>query len=231
MQLEIFAGHHIADMLDWFPTAEALIQWGGPGLRFPLDETQLEEMQASTSGDAPTRWMFAGIVDGNLAGHAQVALDWENGVGRLSRVAINPRFRGQGLAHPFLQRVIARFFADARFERLELQRLYVQHGRNPHLSEARLYRGRRSAVVGQGWRYQVGHRHLRHAAQRSRGEQPGLERQPDIIFGKRCRGGARMGEIVELRLLDLLVEIAGIRKTVKHRGHPPGKAHRLPHSR
>ncbi|MGF6174980.1 GNAT family N-acetyltransferase [Ensifer sp. 4252] len=120
MQLEIFARHHIADMLGWFPTAEALIQWGGPGLRFPIDETQLEEMQGSTLGDVPARWMFAGIVDGNLAGHAQVALDWGNGVGRLGRVAINPWFRGQGLAHPFLQRVMERFFADARFERLEL---------------------------------------------------------------------------------------------------------------
>ncbi|WP_457580124.1 GNAT family N-acetyltransferase [Ensifer canadensis] len=120
MQLETFARHHIADMLDWFPTAEGLTQWGGPGLRFPLDETQLDEMQASTFGDAPARWMFAGIVDGNLAGHAQVALDWENGIGRLSRVAINPRFRGQGLAHPFLQQVIDHVFADARFERLEL---------------------------------------------------------------------------------------------------------------
>ncbi|WP_083222762.1 GNAT family N-acetyltransferase [Ensifer sp. LC163] len=120
VQLEIFAQHHIADMLDWFPTAAALTQWGGPGLRFPLDATQLEEMQASTSGNEPARWVFSGIVDGNLAGHAQVALDWENGVGRLGRVAINPRLRGLGLAHPFLQCIIERFFADPIFERLEL---------------------------------------------------------------------------------------------------------------
>ena len=120
LQLEIFARHHISDMLDWFPTVEALIQWGGTGLRFPLDAMQLEEMQDSASGGMPARWMFSGMVDGNLAGHAQVALDWENGIGRLARVAVNPQFRGQGLAEPFLRQVVMRFFADDRFERLEL---------------------------------------------------------------------------------------------------------------
>lgn len=120
VQLETFARHHIGGMLDWFPTAEALAQWGGTGLRFPLDAVQLEAMLASTLGEAPERWMFAGTVGGSLAGHAQIALDWENGVGRLARVAVNPTFRGQGLADPFLRQVVTRFFADARFERLEL---------------------------------------------------------------------------------------------------------------
>lgn len=120
VQLEIFARHHIAGMLDWFATTEALTQWGGTGLRFPLDARQLEEMQASTFGETPARWMFSGLVDGDLAGHAQVALDWENGIGRLSRVAINPRFRGRRLADPFLRQVVTHVFADVRFERLEL---------------------------------------------------------------------------------------------------------------
>lgn len=120
ISLRSFLLEDAAELGTWFPTAEALTQWGGPGLGFPLDAAQLVEMYASTLGDPPARWMFAGVVDGELAGHAQVALDWDNGVGRLSRVAINPGFRGQGLAHPFLQRIIERFFADARFERLEL---------------------------------------------------------------------------------------------------------------
>lgn len=120
VQLEIFTRSHIADILDWFPTVEALTQWGGAGLRFPLDAAQLEEMQASTSGEMPARWMFSGVIDGQLSSHAQVALDWENGIGRLARVAVNPQFRGQGVAYRFLRQVVARFFADVRFERLEL---------------------------------------------------------------------------------------------------------------
>jgi len=118
--VEAFSQKHIPEMLDWFSNLEALVQWGGPGLSFPLEAAQLEAMLAETTAVEPARSMFAGLVDGKFAGHAQVALDWQNGVGRLSRVAINPRMRGRGLARPFLREVTERFFADPAFERLEL---------------------------------------------------------------------------------------------------------------
>ncbi|SDA99980.1 GNAT family protein [Sinorhizobium sp. NFACC03] len=118
--VEAFSQKHIPEMLDWFSNLEALVQWGGPGLSFPLEAAQLDAMLAETTAVEPGRSMFAGLVDGKLAGHAQVALDWQNGVGRLSRVAINPRMRGRGLARPFLREVTERFFADPAFERLEL---------------------------------------------------------------------------------------------------------------
>ncbi|OCP02827.1 hypothetical protein BC374_12500 [Ensifer sp. LC13] len=107
-------------MLDWFASLEALVQWGGPGLSFPLEATALDTMLAETTGVEPTRWMFAGLIDGKLAGHAQVALDWQHGVGRLSRVAVNPQMRGRRLARPFLREVADRFFANPAFDRLEL---------------------------------------------------------------------------------------------------------------
>lgn len=118
--VEPFSQSHIPEMLDWFSNLEALVQWGGPGLSFPLEAGQLDAMMAETVGAEPGRSMFAGLVEDKLAGHAQVALDWQNGLGRLSRVAINPRMRGQGLAQPFLREVTSRFFANPAFERLEL---------------------------------------------------------------------------------------------------------------
>ncbi|WDZ80502.1 GNAT family protein (plasmid) [Ensifer adhaerens] len=118
--VEAFSETHIPEMLDWFSTLEALVQWGGPGLSFPLEAAQIQAMLAGTKAVAPERSMFAGLVDGKLAGHAQVALDWPNGVGRLSRVAINPQMRGRGLAAPFLREVTKRFFTNPAFARLEL---------------------------------------------------------------------------------------------------------------
>lgn len=120
LRVDAFSEAHVPEMLDWFSSLEALVQWGGPGLSFPLEAAQLEAMLAGTEGAEAERLMFAGIVDGKLAGHAQVALDWPNGVGRLARVAINPRMRGQRLAQPFLREVTRRFFTDPAFERLEL---------------------------------------------------------------------------------------------------------------
>ncbi|MBP1884213.1 GNAT family N-acetyltransferase [Sinorhizobium mexicanum] len=120
LQIENFAEDHARELPTWFPTLRSLIQWGGPDVRFPLDKDQIEAMVAETTGRQPKRWIFSALVRGVVAGHAQVALDWQNGVARLSRVAINPSFRGQGLALPFLTLVVRRVFAVAAFERLEL---------------------------------------------------------------------------------------------------------------
>lgn len=118
--VDAFSEAHIPEMLDWFSSLEALVQWGGPGLSFPLQAAHIKAMLAETKAAEPERLMFAGLVDGKLAGHAQVALDWQHGVGRLSRVAINPALRGRGLARPFLREVTELFFANPSFERLEL---------------------------------------------------------------------------------------------------------------
>ncbi|NRP72537.1 Acetyltransferase [Ensifer psoraleae] len=120
LQLEDFAEDHARDLPSWFPTLQSLIQWGGPDVRFPLDKRQIEAMVAETAGSEPKRWIFSCVARGAVAGHAQVALDWRNGVARLARIAVNPLFRGQGLARPFLRLVVQRVFAAPAFERLEL---------------------------------------------------------------------------------------------------------------
>src|SRR5215468_9881443 len=51
-----------------------------------------------------------------------------------------------------------------------------------------------------------------------------LERQPDVILGKRTRRRLRADEIVQLRLLDTLAEFTLVGEFVQHRGHPPGEA-------
>ncbi|WP_331376590.1 GNAT family N-acetyltransferase [Sinorhizobium chiapasense] len=127
LQLQDFAEDHARDLPTWFPTLRSLIQWGGPDVRFPLDKDQIDAMVAETAGRQPKRWIFSGLVRGVVAGHAQVALDWQNGVARLSRVAVNPLFRGQGLAGAFLTLVVRRVFAVPAFERLELN-VYTFNG-------------------------------------------------------------------------------------------------------
>lgn len=110
----------LAPLPSWFPTPEALAQWGGSGLHFPLDANQIESMLAETTTEPPLRLAFAGLVEGELAAHAQVVLDWTDGVARLARFAVAPRYRRQGLARPFLADVFARLDEVGNFPRLEL---------------------------------------------------------------------------------------------------------------
>lgn len=104
----------------WFPTPEALAQWGGSGLRFPLDAGQIAAMLAETRVEPPLRLAFAGLLGNETAAHAQLVLDWTDGIARLARFAVAPHYRGQGLARPFLADVFARLPEVGDFPRLEL---------------------------------------------------------------------------------------------------------------
>ncbi|MBS1182722.1 MAG: hypothetical protein H6Q99_2602 [Proteobacteria bacterium] len=112
--------NRLAAFPSWFPTPESLAQWGGSGLRFPLDAAQIAAMLAETLTEPPLRLAFAGLIGDETVAHAQLALDWTDGVARLARFAIAPCCRGQGLAKPFLAEVFARLDEAGDFPRLEL---------------------------------------------------------------------------------------------------------------
>ncbi|MGQ5718295.1 GNAT family N-acetyltransferase [Pseudochrobactrum asaccharolyticum] len=120
MDIRPFHQDDAAHLCNWFASEAELIQWGGPFLKYPLCEQQIEQMQSETEGHKPQRLMFSAFYNQELVGHAQLVLDWQHGVARLGRVAVNPTFRGQRLTQPFLQQIIERLFDQQEFSRLEL---------------------------------------------------------------------------------------------------------------
>jgi RimJ/RimL family protein N-acetyltransferase len=120
MELHPFTLDDTETLAAWSPDEAALVQWGGADMVFPLDRRQTREFLRKAEADPPTRWLFNGVEQGVVVAHAQCALDLRHGVGRLARVAVNPAFRGQGMAVPFLRMIVQRVFALPRFERLEL---------------------------------------------------------------------------------------------------------------
>ena len=58
-----------------------------------------------------------------------------------------------------------------------------------------------------------------------------LKRQSHIILRQRRRRRLRVHQIVQLGELNPRAEFALVGEFVQHRGHPPGKAHRLPDPR
>jgi RimJ/RimL family protein N-acetyltransferase len=121
LQLTPFTPHHYELLCSWFGTEKELIQWGGWGLTYPLDAAQLDQMLAEGAGPKPARlcWMVE-ATDGVPVGHVQLALDWQNGIGRIARVGLAPEKRGQRLAVPMLRLVLAQAFALEAIERVEL---------------------------------------------------------------------------------------------------------------
>lgn len=120
MKLVPFSQGHFETLAGWFPGEADLVQWGGPFVRFPLDGPQLEAMLAETRAAPPTRLCWMAEADGSAIGHAQLGIDWRNGVALLSRVAIAPQARGRRLAKPMLRLVLKAAFAMPDIARVEL---------------------------------------------------------------------------------------------------------------
>ncbi|SNB77618.1 Protein N-acetyltransferase, RimJ/RimL family [Arboricoccus pini] len=120
MELRPLVAADFAAIKTWFANEAALVQWAGPGIRYPLDAVQIDAMLAESTGQPPTRLLWVGLEGQAVSAHAQLAIDWRNGVARLARVALDPAKRGRGLAAPFLAKIRDAAFALDCIERLEL---------------------------------------------------------------------------------------------------------------
>lgn len=120
MRMRPMVRDDFSTLVSWFPDDAALVQWGGPDVRFPLDNAQLDRMLAEGQGSPPARRLWVGENDGTMLAHAQVSFDRRHGVARLGRVCVSPARRGAGLAAPFLQCVIRSTFDEPVMMRIEL---------------------------------------------------------------------------------------------------------------
>lgn len=120
-QLVPFAPIHFSMLSGWFTSEADVVRWGGTGVRFPLDTSQLALMLNDGQAEFPERlcWMVQDAA-GTFVGHAQLGFDWRNGNAKLARVAIAPAVRGTGLARPVLALVVAEAFSRSGIERVEL---------------------------------------------------------------------------------------------------------------
>jgi ribosomal protein S18 acetylase RimI-like enzyme len=84
----------------WFEDATALRRFGGPGLRWPLDRAQLEEIRRDPGLAAFTLWTD------RPAGHVELRRLGDRHA-RLARVGIDPARRGRGLGRVLLARALA----------------------------------------------------------------------------------------------------------------------------
>ena len=157
--LRPFHDEDLEGLAGWFRDEAALVQWGGPDMRFPLDRAQLAEMQAGSEELPPRRELWSGLSAGRVVAHGQLFLDWRHGVARLARIAVDPSCRGQGLAGPFLRRLLQAAMARPEMLRAELN-VYTFN-----TAAIRAYRRlgfveegiRRSAVAVDGARWDVAH--------------------------------------------------------------------------
>ncbi len=120
MKLIPFKPEDFPILISWFHSEAEVVQWGGPMMHYPLDETQLQDLLDECDTTPPRRMCWMVMEHGLEIGHIELWFDWRNGNATVQRVAINPEHRGLGYSKQMMQLVMEQAFTFPEIFRLEL---------------------------------------------------------------------------------------------------------------
>ncbi len=123
VELRPFTGADIPTLIGWIDSPEFLMQWAGPGLSYPLDEGQLEQLLAETARPEPAAMAFKAVGDGGeTVGHIELlAIDRKHRSATLARVLVGPEsLRGRGIGRQMVQQVLRIGFEKLGLHRIQL---------------------------------------------------------------------------------------------------------------
>ena len=92
-----FVPEHFGPLQRWFSREREVVQWGGAGLRHPLDDAQLQGIVDECRADPPVRAAWTAMVGEAIVGHIELGYRRAEATARLGRVGIAPEHRGRGL--------------------------------------------------------------------------------------------------------------------------------------
>ncbi|MTH53064.1 GNAT family N-acetyltransferase [Bacillus mangrovi] len=118
IRLEPFTMGDAAELMDWIPSGEFLMQWGGPGFIYPLTFEQIEGYV-----HAADQRVFKAVEekDGTAAGHICLSgIDLKNESCRISKVMVNPALRGKGYGSALVSEVLKFAFLELNMHRVSL---------------------------------------------------------------------------------------------------------------
>ncbi len=124
VELLPFAGSDIPALIRWIDSPEFLMQWGGPGFSYPLDEAQLTNLIGAASVKKPGLMAFKAVdrESQETIGHIElVAIDRENASARIARVLVGPsHLRGKGIGTEMVRAALRIGFEQLGLHRIEL---------------------------------------------------------------------------------------------------------------
>ena len=122
MELKPFTETDCDRLIEWVSDSRFLMQWAGPGYKWPLDREQLLVTLKRTGGYRPLFFMFKAVdgENGRTVGHIELQrYEWRSG--HIARVLIgDPAYRNKGYGTRLVSILAAHAFADLGFELLTL---------------------------------------------------------------------------------------------------------------
>jgi RimJ/RimL family protein N-acetyltransferase len=103
-------------LISWVDSAEALMQFAGPGFQYPLTH---EQLSANNADRHKHNYKVADAATGNMIGYGEIHLD--GSIARLCRILVgDPSMRGKGIGLQIILRLLDISFTELRADKAEL---------------------------------------------------------------------------------------------------------------
>jgi ribosomal protein S18 acetylase RimI-like enzyme len=100
MKFQLATKNDLETVIDWIPDAKSCMVWAGPKVIFPIE---LEQLCDALEFDRNHTYTLSDAT--NLLALGQIRM-FENKRGHLSRIVVNPEFRGKGIGRIFCLELI-----------------------------------------------------------------------------------------------------------------------------
>jgi RimJ/RimL family protein N-acetyltransferase len=124
IELKYFERSDFKQLVDWIDSPEFLLQWGGPGFDYPLNNNQLENyIDNANKSNAET--LIYKVIDketGDVIGHISLGkIDRENKSARAGKVLVGSKnVRGKGIGQQMIKEILKIAFDELQLHRVSL---------------------------------------------------------------------------------------------------------------
>ncbi|OCA90082.1 GNAT family N-acetyltransferase [Pradoshia sp. D12] len=124
IELKYFERSDFKQLINWIDSPAFLLQWGGPGFNYPLNDTQLEKYMENAN-HANSEALIYKVVDqetGNVIGHISLGrIDRKNESARVGKVLIGDKnTRGKGIGQQMIKEILKIAFEELHLHRVSL---------------------------------------------------------------------------------------------------------------
>ncbi|MBZ5753287.1 GNAT family N-acetyltransferase [Metabacillus rhizolycopersici] len=124
VELKYFERSDFKQLIDWVDSPEFLLQWGGPGFDYPLNDTQLENYIENANNENADTLVYK-VIDKEtreVIGHISLGkIDRKNQSARMGKVLVgNNTARGKGIGQQMIKEVLKIAFDGLKLHRVSL---------------------------------------------------------------------------------------------------------------
>ncbi|MFS0777067.1 GNAT family protein [Neobacillus sp. 3P2-tot-E-2] len=124
VELRYFERSDFKQLIDWIDSPAFLLQWGGPGFDYPLNDSKLEKYIENSNYKNAEDLVYK-VVDnktGETIGHISLGkIDRKNKSARIGKVLVGDRnARGKGIGQQMIKEILKIAFDELHLHRVSL---------------------------------------------------------------------------------------------------------------